>query len=75
MMGGTALAPPRRKERASIFDHGPGLSERRDTEILVEHQPPQGVFVYGHVGLVINTFSLSLDKERIVDAIPPYANK
>ena len=29
----------------------------RETEILVEHQPPQGVFVCNHAGLVINKFS------------------
>ena len=30
----------------------------RQTEILVEQQPPQGVFVCDHAGLVINKFSL-----------------
>jgi len=30
----------------------------RETEILVEQQPPQGVFVCDHAGLVINKFSL-----------------
>ena len=29
----------------------------RETEILVEQQPPQGVFVCDHAGLVINRFS------------------
>jgi len=29
----------------------------RETEILVEQQPPQGVFVCDHAGLVINKFS------------------
>jgi len=29
----------------------------RETEIPVEQQPPQGVFVCGHAGLVINKFS------------------
>jgi len=29
----------------------------RDTEILVEQQPPQGVLVCDHAGLVINKFS------------------
>ena len=29
----------------------------RETEILVEQQPPQGVFVCGHAGLVINELS------------------
>ena len=29
----------------------------RETEILVEQQPPQGVLVCDHAGLVINTFS------------------
>ena len=29
----------------------------RETEILVEQQPPQGVFVCDHVGLVINKLS------------------
>jgi hypothetical protein len=28
----------------------------RETEILVEQQPLQGVFVYGHAGPVINKF-------------------
>ena len=28
-----------------------------ETEILVEQQPPQGVFVCDHAGLVINKFS------------------
>ena len=33
----------------------------RPTEpgILVEQQPPQGVFVWDHAGLVINQFSLA----------------
>ena len=30
----------------------------RETELLVEQQPPQGVFVCDHAGLVINKFSL-----------------
>jgi len=30
----------------------------RETEILVEQQPPQGVLVCDHAGLVINKFSL-----------------
>ena len=29
----------------------------KETEILVEQQPPQGVFVCDHAGLVINKFS------------------
>ena len=29
----------------------------RETEILVEQQPPQGVFVCDHAGLLINNFS------------------
>ena len=29
----------------------------RETEILVEQQPPQGVIVCDHAGLVINEFS------------------
>jgi len=29
----------------------------RETEILVEQQPPQGVLVCDHAGLVINKFS------------------
>ena len=32
----------------------------RETEILVEQQPPQGVFVCDHAGLLINKDSLSL---------------
>ena len=32
----------------------------RETEILVEQQPPQGVLVCDHAGLVINKFSLAL---------------
>ena len=28
----------------------------RETEILVEQQPPQGVFVCDHAGLVINQY-------------------
>ena len=31
----------------------------RETEILVEQQPPQGVLVCENAGLVINEFSLS----------------
>ena len=31
----------------------------RETEILVEQQPPQGVLVCDHAGLVINKFSLT----------------
>ena len=31
----------------------------RESEILVEQSPPQGVLVCGHAGLVINDFSLS----------------
>jgi len=31
----------------------------RETEILVEQQPPQGVFVCDHAGVVINKFSLN----------------
>ena len=31
----------------------------RETEILVEQQPPQGVFVCDHAGHVINKFSLA----------------
>ena len=37
------------------------LTERavkKRTQILVEQQPPQGVFVCDHAGLVINKFSL-----------------
>jgi len=30
----------------------------RETEILVEQQPPHGAFVCDHAGLVINKFSL-----------------
>ena len=30
----------------------------RETEILVEQQPPQGVFICDHAGLVINKISL-----------------
>jgi hypothetical protein len=30
-----------------------------ETEILVEQQPPQGVFVCDHAGRVINEFSLT----------------
>jgi len=30
----------------------------RETEILVEQQPPQGVLLCDHAGLVINKFSL-----------------
>ena len=33
----------------------------RETEILVEQQPPQGVFVFDHAGLVINQLSLNVD--------------
>jgi hypothetical protein len=29
----------------------------RETEILVEQQPPKGVFICDHAGLVINEFS------------------
>ena len=34
----------------------------RETEILVEQQPQQGVFVCDHAGLVINKFSLIRDE-------------
>jgi len=33
----------------------------RETKILVEQQPPQGVFVCDHASLVINEFSDSLE--------------
>jgi len=36
---------------------GAGEKCVRETEILVEQQPPQGVFVWDHAGLVINEFS------------------
>ena len=36
----------------------------RETEILVEQQPPLGVFVCDHAGLVINKFS-SLQRKKI----------
>ena len=32
----------------------------KETEILVEQQPPQGVLVCDHAGLVINKFSLTV---------------
>jgi len=34
----------------------------RETEIQLEQQPPQGVFVCEHAGLVINKFSLAAVK-------------
>ena len=44
----------------------------RDTEILVEQQPSQGVFVCDHAGLVINKFSKidapGVERGRVVDA-------
>ena len=40
----------------------------RETEILVEQQPPQGVFVCDHAGLVMNKFSLQDDEERAAAA-------
>ena len=36
----------------------------REPEILVEQQPPQGVFVCDHAGLVINKFSLCMQMVR-----------
>ena len=36
----------------------------RETEILVEQQPPQGVLVCDHAGLVINKFSELSRAER-----------
>jgi len=36
----------------------------RETETLVEQQPPQGVFVCDHAGLVVNEFSLTGDVQR-----------
>jgi len=36
----------------------------REPEILVEQQPPQGVFVCDHAGLVINKFSLQVSMAR-----------
>ena len=33
----------------------------RETEIVVEQQPPQAVLVCDHAGLVINKFSLQVD--------------
>jgi len=44
----------------------------RETEILVEHQPPQGVFVCDHAGRVINGFSQ--ESARGASA-PPLARK
>jgi len=34
----------------------------RETEIQVEQQPPQGVFICDHAGRVINKFSLALSR-------------
>jgi len=39
-------------------------SAENKIEILVEQQPPQGVFVCDHAGLVINNLSLTLDRSR-----------
>ena len=36
----------------------------RETEILVEQQPPQGVLVCDHAGLVINKFSQDWSPDR-----------
>jgi len=38
----------------------------RETEILVEQQPPQGVFVCDHAGRVINKFSPGAGSEEAV---------
>jgi len=50
-------------------DGQPHLSLRtcsvRETEILVEQQPPQVVFVCDHAGLVINKSSLGSRDERL----------
>ena len=38
---------------------GQGNLTVRETEILIEQQPPQGFLVCAHAGLVINEFSLT----------------
>ena len=44
---------------ASVSGADPhGFARVRETEILVEQQPPQGVFFCDHAGLVIHKFSL-----------------
>ena len=40
-----------------IFNEFSNRAAFRGIEILLEQQPPQGVFVCDHAGLVINTFS------------------
>ena len=48
-------------DRSNVIWEGLVFSGQIDkglTEILVEQQPPQGVLVCDHAGLVINTFSL-----------------
>ena len=41
----------------------------RETEILVEQQPPQGVLVCDHAGLVINKFFLTAGNATRTDAV------
>ena len=38
----------------------------RETEILIEQQPPQGVFVCDHAGLAIDKFSPRGAQSRII---------
>jgi len=39
----------------------------RETEILVKQQPPQGVLVCDHAGLVINKFSQDKNEEAVAE--------
>jgi len=48
----------------SFFQNGQCV---RETVILVEQQPPQGLFVCDHAGLVINKFSLEHVGTEIVE--------
>ena len=46
----------------------------RETEILVEQQPPQGAFICDHAGFVITKFSRSGGQERLVAPAPHLAH-
>ena len=47
----------------------------RETEILVEQQPPQGVLVRGHAGLVINKLSQKVETEGSAPSLRPVPSR
>ena len=46
------------------------LLQVRETEILVEQQPPQGVLVCDHAGLVLNKFSRTQCVKMLTETWP-----